>query len=304
MRPTSCSAVTDTPSGGDRLLERGDLDSSGFHCCGNEDLYPFGCDGCGRLMASCSECGTLYDDLADLAHHGRPINHFEPAAPMFHCPTCRRPFEYFFIRDGKYKVTMARWIAAGFGHLLDPDAPRPPALRSVLASAEGLGARHVPGGHLSGVVILFAEQWLPKHSRWQFEFQRLQRRMFRSPGLNTCWVEVCLEPHSVRLMSSGTYGPQQIEQLAAIPGFEFPLRPIDVAAVRLEVADVLAGLARPGGLPRGAGELTLSICIHEGRLAWRVLQDAPRSGVRTLILDAADGRVLYDRGSVPGPETR
>ncbi len=154
----------------------------------------------------------------------------------------------------------------------------------------------MPGGHLSGVVILFAEQWLPQHSRWQFEFQRLRRRMFQGSSLDTCWVEVCLQPQSVRLVSSGTYGRQQIEQLLAIQGFEFPPRPIDLGAVRLEVADVLDALARPGERSRGAGELTLSLCVHEGRLAWRALQDAPRSGVRTLILDAADGRVLYDRG--------
>jgi hypothetical protein len=106
----------------DRLVEERDLDATHFGCCGDEDLYPFGCPECGRLMVFCYECGTLYDDLTDLGRRGTPINHFDPAAPIFHCPGCRMPFGYFFMRDGQHKVTMARWAGAGLGHLLDKGA--------------------------------------------------------------------------------------------------------------------------------------------------------------------------------------
>jgi hypothetical protein len=102
----------------ERVVEELDLDFRHFRCCGDEDLYPFGCPDCGRLMVFCYECETLYDDLTDLGSHGTPVNHSDPAAPAFSCPGCGRPFEYFFIRDGQYKVPLAQWVRAGFGHLL------------------------------------------------------------------------------------------------------------------------------------------------------------------------------------------
>jgi hypothetical protein len=101
-----------------RLVEECDLNFAHFHCCGDEDLYPFGCPECGRLMVFCYECDTLYDDLADLGSHSTPVNHFDTTSPIFRCPCCTRPFEYFFIRDMLYKVSVARWVDAGFGHLL------------------------------------------------------------------------------------------------------------------------------------------------------------------------------------------
>jgi len=106
----------------DRLVEERDLDATRFRCCGDEDLYPFGCPDCDRLMVFCYECGTLYGDLTDLSNQDTSINHFNPAVPKFHCPGCRKPFGYFFMRDRQYRVTMARWVGAGFGHLLDSGA--------------------------------------------------------------------------------------------------------------------------------------------------------------------------------------
>jgi hypothetical protein len=87
----------------DRLVEERDLDATRFRCCRDEDLYPYG-------------------DLTDLSNQDTSINHFNPAAPKFHCPGCRKPFGYFFMRDRQYRVTMARWVGAGFGHLLDSGA--------------------------------------------------------------------------------------------------------------------------------------------------------------------------------------
>jgi hypothetical protein len=106
-----------------RFVEEEDLDFRPFSCCGDEDLYPFGCPNpnCRRLMVFCYECDTLYDNLRDLSQQGTNINHFDPTTPIFACPGCGHPFEYFFIRDGKYKVPREQWVAAGGGHLLRPE---------------------------------------------------------------------------------------------------------------------------------------------------------------------------------------
>jgi hypothetical protein len=100
------------------VIEESDLDLSRFRCCGDEDLYPFGCPACGRLMVLCSECDTLYANLSDLADRSAEVNHFDPSQPIFDCLHCGHRFAYYFVRDGLYKVERERWLAAGFGHLL------------------------------------------------------------------------------------------------------------------------------------------------------------------------------------------
>jgi len=105
-----------------QTVEEGDLDFRHFRCCGDEDLYPFGCPRCGRLMVFCYECDTLHDDLNDLAHAGSwAVNNFDTSAPIFSCPQCAYPFEYFFIRDGKYKTSFDQWQQQGVSHLLRTD---------------------------------------------------------------------------------------------------------------------------------------------------------------------------------------
>lgn len=102
-------------------IEESDLDFSRFHCCGDEDLYPFGCPECGRLMVFCYECDTLFADLGNLAERGTQVNNFDPTRPIFACPQCGHRFAYGFIRDGLHKVERERWLAAGLGQLLrDP----------------------------------------------------------------------------------------------------------------------------------------------------------------------------------------
>ena len=43
------------------------------------------------------------------------------------------------------------------------------------------------------------------------------------------------------------------------------------------------------------GDIALSLFNHEGRLAWRVLQEIGTSNLRTMFLDASDGRLLYEK---------
>jgi hypothetical protein len=102
-----------------RTVEEADLDFRHFHCCGDEDLYPFGCPGCGRPMVFCYECDTLHGDLNDLGNLAFEVNHFDPTQPIFSCPMCGYAFEYWFIRDSRYKVPFEQWVKAGFGHLLE-----------------------------------------------------------------------------------------------------------------------------------------------------------------------------------------
>lgn len=173
-----------------------------------------------------------------------------------------------------------------------------PPLAALAESAAVVGTRQVPGGQLSGVVVVFGEQWHAEQAAWQFQFQKFRRRMLLGSGLATCWVEVGIQPSRVRLISSGVFGPKQIKELGAVPGLEFPPRVIDLAAVRVDVVDVLRRLGEPGPLRVGAGAITLSLCVHEQLLAWRVLQDVPNAAFRTLMLDVESGRVLYDRVDV------
>jgi len=48
------------------MVREEDPDFTHFKCCGDEDLYPFRCSRCGRIMVFCYECDTLYRDLNDL----------------------------------------------------------------------------------------------------------------------------------------------------------------------------------------------------------------------------------------------
>jgi hypothetical protein len=85
-------------------------------------------------MVFCYECGTLHGDLHDLNQPGRlAVNHFNPASPIFVCPQCAYPFEYFFMRDGKYKTSLDQWHRQGLSRLLNsgrqpPDANVHPGL--------------------------------------------------------------------------------------------------------------------------------------------------------------------------------
>lgn len=100
------------------LVEERDLDFSRFRCCGDEDLYPFGCPNCKTPMVFCYECDTLYGELSNLGNTAFPVNYSEPSDPIFHCPTCQHPFPYSFMKDGMHKVTHQEWCAAGFSSLL------------------------------------------------------------------------------------------------------------------------------------------------------------------------------------------
>lgn len=108
----------------DAWVEENDLDFSRFRCCGDEDLYPFGCPQCGRVMVFCYECDTLHGDLSavdDPKSQRWDINSFLSGLPLFDCPGCGYSFPFSFIRDGLYRVTQDQWRAAGCGHLLiDP----------------------------------------------------------------------------------------------------------------------------------------------------------------------------------------
>jgi hypothetical protein len=104
-----------------RVVEEADLDFRHFRCCGDKDLYPFGCPRCGRPMVFCYECDRLYGDLTDLesTKYADSVNHLDTLSPIFNCPGCGYAFEYFFIRDKLHKVPFEQWAGAGFGHLLN-----------------------------------------------------------------------------------------------------------------------------------------------------------------------------------------
>jgi hypothetical protein len=99
----------------------------------------------------------------------------------------------------------------------------------------------------------------------------------------------------MKLSSVGTYGQRQFEQLSKISGVPFPPPTIDLRELKLEAEDAWRVLQTTSPFATNTGDVTLSLCVHEGRPAWRGLQDVPGSGFRTVFLDAADGRVLYEK---------
>lgn len=111
---------------GDVVREQ-DLDATQFHCCGNEDLFPYKCSACGLPLVFCYECGTLYPSLPDTARRDHDLNHFDATRPSHQCPRCGHAFEYRFMQNPAYAVTRAEWRAAGLDGLLvaerEPDAP-------------------------------------------------------------------------------------------------------------------------------------------------------------------------------------
>jgi hypothetical protein len=103
----------------ERRVQEVGLDFAGFQCCGDENLYPFRCSACGRLMVFCYECDTLYPDLHTLEpDREQQVNSFDPSRPIFSCSQCGHSFEYYFMRNPAYHVTVEQWRAGGFGHLL------------------------------------------------------------------------------------------------------------------------------------------------------------------------------------------
>jgi hypothetical protein len=109
-----------------RFVEEQVLNFSYFNCCGDEDLYPFGCPDCGKLMVFCYECDTLYADLLNPLRSDLPVNSFNPSEPIFQCPSCQYAFPYSFMRSGSHRVTFNQWRDAGLGHLLVAASDSPP----------------------------------------------------------------------------------------------------------------------------------------------------------------------------------
>ena len=136
----------------------------------------------------------------------------------------------------------------------------------------------------------------------RFGYQQHRKSLIFGETLKVCWVDVKPDPLSATLGSSGTYRREQFSQLASIQGLEFPPSRLQLDALQLEPSDVLRIVEnRPVGTGAELGNIALSLFNHEGRLAWRVLQEIDALGARTLFLDARDGRVLYE-GSSPSPD--
>ena len=55
-----------------QTVEESDLDFKHFRCCGDEDLYPFGCPRCGRINGSVL-LGSLFLLLALISWRKRSV---------------------------------------------------------------------------------------------------------------------------------------------------------------------------------------------------------------------------------------
>jgi len=88
------------------------LNTDGFDCCGDENLFPIQCSECGHLCVLCYECDTLYADLKKLSDRDRIVS-----APLV-CPTCDREFPNNIFRDPSVRPSFKAWHAVGLGALL------------------------------------------------------------------------------------------------------------------------------------------------------------------------------------------
>ena len=86
-------------------------------------------------------------------------------------------------------------------------------------------------------------------------------------------------------------------------GTSFPPPGLNLDELRLEASDVLVVLGEHSPIERNVapGKVQLSLFSHNGRLAWRALQDKEGAGMRTLFLDAKDGQVLFEKFDPAAP---
>ena len=169
-------------------------------------------------------------------------------------------------------------------------------VRAMAERARTAAAHELRHGELYSVLVdLCQDEAAPAVASFQFGFQELKSGRLFGKKLKTCFIEVSVKTGSARMTSSGTYGPDQFKTLAATPGLEFPPPALDLRGLQLEVEDVWRILAATSPFGANMGEVALSIFVHEGRLAWRALQEVAAVGFRTLFLDAGDGQVLYEK---------
>lgn len=168
-------------------------------------------------------------------------------------------------------------------------------VRAMAEQARTVAARELRHGELYSALVDLCPGEAPAVASFQFGFQELTSGLMFGKRLKTCFIEVSVKARSARMTSAGTYGPEQFKTLAETPGLEFPPPALDLRGLQLEVEDVWRILQTTSPFGAKMGEVALSIFVHEGRLAWRALQDVDRVGFRTLFLDAGDGHVLYEK---------
>jgi len=172
----------------------------------------------------------------------------------------------------------------------------PELLRTLADDARAVAARELADAKLYSVLVDLADgEWATRPRSLRFGFQELKRGFLLGTRLRTCWVELCSEPRALTVLSAGTYGRRQFMRLATLPGLEFPPPTLDLSRLRLEIPDVVTMLKRMSRLGETMGTLALSVCVHDGHVAWRALQEVAEVGFSTLLIDAADGHVLYEK---------
>lgn len=171
----------------------------------------------------------------------------------------------------------------------------PDGLRALAAEAAALAARELKPSLYSVLIDLAGDTWNRAPREIRFGFQELRQTPLFGTRLTACWVQTNLRPRSSQVISSGTYGAQQFAELNAVQGFEFPPPALDLTNLRLGLEDAVVTLQRTTPLGPLMGSLGLSLCLHDGRLSWRAQQEVPESGYRAAVVDAGDGRLLFEK---------
>lgn len=102
----------------DQPLRGTDLAAGYFNCCPNADPRPYKCSECGLPHVFCAECDTVYSSLPDTSRYHPDVNHFDSRQPSHRCLRCGHAFEYAFLRNASYGVTLREWRSAGLEALL------------------------------------------------------------------------------------------------------------------------------------------------------------------------------------------
>ena len=118
--------------------------------------------------------------------------------------------------------------------------PASDTLRACAEEARAAAAAVLTRATLFSVLVELAQnKSVLKPVRYQFGFQELLDGLILGPRLRTCWVNLSVNPRSVAVGASGTFGRKQFKELASIEGADLPPPPINLDELRLEAVDVL-----------------------------------------------------------------
>jgi hypothetical protein len=129
-------------------------------------------------------------------------------------------------------------------------------------------------------------------------FRRDRRTWFGRPRLDVCQIRLTGSESTARVASSGTFHGAHYRRMAAIKESPMLEQELDLVALTLEPADARALIRRLASFEVGAAPGTprhMALTTRGGRLVWQATLEVPAAGVHTVIVDAADGHIVFQK---------